>query len=92
MQELRKKMQSHARSDLAAMTRTGRDALARIAEDSAITSGELARMIVGGRTGSLEKELIGRMVKTVSDDLYDRYLDQQSLPLDDEPPAKGKDK
>jgi len=82
MKELREKLKNEAAIELADMVSGVQKAAKKICgTNAAVHSNKLIRLAVGGRTASLQKELIGRMVKQAADELLKRYMDQKELDL-----------
>ncbi len=78
MKELREKLKNQAAIELADMVSGVQRAAKKICgNNAAVHSNKLIRMAVGGRTASLQKELIGSMVKQAADKLLRDYLEAQ---------------
>ncbi len=90
MKELREKMKADAVSELTELVDKGSVELGRLANPiDGLDRYSLARLIVGGRTASIEKAVISRMVKAKGLKLLDQYkAQQQELPLDEESEAR----
>jgi len=83
MKELHAKLKTDAVSELTTLIETGNDALGKIAHPvPGIDRYSLARLIVGGRTASVEKAVVARMVRAKGNELLEMYSNQQDLPLD----------
>ncbi len=82
MKELHKKLKTDATAELSALITEGSKALAKITDTVDGTDRySLARLIVGGRTASMEKAVLSRMVKAKGEKLLEQYNTQQDLPL-----------
>ena len=82
MKELHAKLKADAVSELTALITEGGKALAKITDSVDGTDRySLARLIVGGRTASMEKAVLSRMVRAKGNELLDVYNKQQELPL-----------
>ena len=92
MKELQAKLKADAVSELTALITEGSKALAKITNTVDGTDRySLARLIVGGRTASMEKAVLSRMVKAKGVKLLEQYNKQLDLPLsEDEEKKKGR--
>lgn len=82
MKELREKLKANANDELNRMIEAGIEAMVKVTGTSAVGRYELARLVIGGRTDSLRKAVIGNMIRATEIELLKRYMDQQDLPLD----------
>ena len=83
MKELQAKLKTDAIAELAMLTNKGSEALGKIAEPvPGVDRYSLAKLIVGGRTTSIEKAVVARMVRAKGNELLEMYSNQQDLPLD----------
>ena len=90
MKDLHAKLKADALSELTAVVEKGSTELGKITDPVAgLDRYSLARLIVGGRTASMEKAALSRMVKAKGEKLLEMYSKQQELPLG-EPKKKKK--
>ncbi len=91
MKELREKLKNDAAIELADMVSGVQKAAKKICgNNAAVHSNKLIRLAVGGRTASLQKELVGRMVKQAADQMLKQYLASQKELHFDDPVAEKK--
>lgn len=81
MTKIREKLKESATDRLESLVERGSEALAEICAETNISVPELARLITGGRTESLTKTLIARLVRKAEGELVDIYNAQHTLPM-----------
>ena len=83
MNKLQEQLKTDAVSELTELVEKGNQVLGDIVEKVDGTDRySLAKLIVGGRTKSVEKMMISRMVKAKGVKLLEQYNQQRELPLE----------
>ncbi len=78
MRELREKLKANANVELNQMIEKGAEAMVEITNpgESAVSPNDLARLVVGGRTGSLRKAVVSKMTRAIEAELLKRYTER----------------
>ena len=73
---LRQELKKQAIERLANIRKNTYLAVEQIAQNSGLTPTDLAKLVVGGRTDTLEKEMVKQLVRMAEDDLLEQYNKQ----------------